>query len=93
MKDNNRVSSHALPCICIFYNFQFNSFQMEDRLDIYNTSEEELASLAVYNVADSAVTVNTPNRAEKSLPKNLILKPTNALPDSSTIGRINTKLK
>ena len=59
---------------------------MEDRLDIYNTSEDELAGLAVYNVVDSAVSLNTPNRAEKSLPKNLILKPTNALPDSSTIG-------
>lgn len=62
------------------------SNEMEDRLDIYNTSEDELAGLAVYNVVDSAVSLNTPNRAEKSLPKNLILKPTNALPDSSTIG-------
>lgn len=59
---------------------------MEDRLDIQNIGEEELPSLAVYNVADSPCVVNTPNRAEKSLPKNLILKPTNALPDSSTIG-------
>jgi len=59
---------------------------MEDRLDLETVHEDDLPSLAVYNVADSPCPTNAPNRAEKSLPRNLILKPTNALPDSSTIG-------
>ena len=63
---------------------------MEDRLDIQNIEEDDLSTLGVYNVADSPSPLNTPNRAEKSLPKNLILKPTNALPDSSTIGQLGS---
>ena len=59
---------------------------MDDRLDLPYISEGELPSLATYNVIDSLCPPNCPNRAEKSLPKNLVLKPTNALPDSSTIG-------
>jgi hypothetical protein len=59
---------------------------MEDRLDLSCISEGELPGLATYNVTDSHCLPNCPNRAEKSLPKNLVLKPTNALPDSSTIG-------
>jgi hypothetical protein len=55
-------------------------------MDLNTISEEELAGQAVYTVQDSPCPLNTPNRAEKSLPKNLVLKPTNALPDSSIIG-------
>ena len=58
---------------------------MEDGIE--SISEAELPSLATYNVIDSLCPPNCPNRAEKSLPKNLVLKPTNALPDSSTIGK------
>merc|ERR1719186_625312 len=60
--------------------------KVEDRLDLSHVSEEEICGLPVYNVLDSQCPPVTPNRAEKSLPKNLILKPTNALPDSSIIG-------
>jgi hypothetical protein len=56
-------------------------------MELKTISEEELSSQAVYTVQDSPCPLNTPNRAEKSLPKNLVLKPTNALPDSSIIGK------
>jgi hypothetical protein len=56
-------------------------------MELRTVSERELGSHAVYTVQDSPCPINTPNRAEKSLPKNLVLKPTNALPDSSIIGK------
>ena len=55
-------------------------------MELNSVPECELGSHAVYTVQDSPCPPTTPTRAEKSLPKNLVLKPTNALPDSSIIG-------
>ena len=61
---------------------------MEDPMDLTNVTEDDLSSDTVtkFYVMDKKQPTNIPDRAQKSLPNNLVLKPTCALPDSSIIG-------
>lgn len=52
-------------------------------LDPSTISEEEFELHTTYIVPDLPVDRDTPNRAEATLPRNLVLKPSNALSDVS----------
>lgn len=60
--------------------------QMEDKMDLTNLTEEDLSSKTVYVVIDRKCQPNDTEFAKKSLPPNLILNATSALPDTSIIG-------
>jgi len=55
-------------------------------MDLTNLTEEDLSSKTVYVVIDRKCQANNSDFAKKSLPPNLILNATNAVPDSSVIG-------
>jgi len=55
-------------------------------MDLPNLTEEDLSSKTVYVVIDKKCQPNDPEFAKKSLPPNLILNATSALPDTSIIG-------
>ena len=57
-------------------------------MDLTNMTETDLSSDTVtkFYVMDKKCPSNVPDRAQKSLPNNLVLRPTCALPDSSIIG-------
>ncbi|XP_074644318.1 PR domain zinc finger protein 1-like [Tubulanus polymorphus] len=52
---------------------------MEDGLDISNTKESEFQKICTYIVPDKACPEVAPNRAEMTLPRNLVLKPSSTL--------------
>lgn len=58
--------------------------------DLNSIKEEEFERLAVYLVPDQPPQPDNPNRAESTLPRNLVLKPSQALSDVSTIHYVNT---
>lgn len=60
-----------------------------DCFDLSNIKEEEFDQHVVYIVPDVQTEANCTNRAEASLPRNLVLKPSQALSDVST-GRSRT---
>ena len=62
--------------------------QMENLTDLSSVPEELLCteSIIKYIVKDKTTETQIPDRAQKSMPTNLVLKPTCALPDSSIIG-------
>ena len=62
--------------------------QMENPMDLSSVPEELLCteSIIKYIVKDKTTDTQIPDRAQKSMPTNLVLKPTCALPDSSIIG-------
>jgi len=55
-------------------------------MDLTNLTEEDLSSKTVYVVIDRKCPPNDSEFAKKSLPPNLILNATSALPDTSIIG-------
>lgn len=57
--------------------------------DLANIREEEFESHTTYIVPDLEVEIGTPNRAEATLPRNLVLKTSQALSDV----RHNTKIE
>lgn len=63
--------------------------RMEDGVwDLSSIAEEDFDQLAVYLVPDQPcdeVTVNSNNRAEASLPRNLVLRPASSLSDVSIL--------
>jgi len=61
---------------------------MENLTDLSSVPEELLCteSIIKYIVKDKTTETQIPDRAQKSMPTNLVLKPTCALPDSSIIG-------
>jgi len=61
---------------------------MENPMDLSSVPEELLCteSIIKYIVKDKTTDTQIPDRAQKSMPTNLVLKPTCALPDSSIIG-------
>eukprot|EP00092_Neocalanus_flemingeri_P042087 GFUD01045868.1.p1 GENE.GFUD01045868.1~~GFUD01045868.1.p1 ORF type:complete len:908 (-),score=233.26 GFUD01045868.1:903-3626(-) len=59
---------------------------MEEKMDLTNLTEEDLSSKTVYVVLDRKCQPNDTEFAKKSLPPNLILNATSALPDTSIIG-------
>lgn len=52
--------------------------------DLNSIKEEEFEKHVVYIVPDLPVDSECPNRAEKTLPRNLVLKPSQALSDVSS---------
>ena len=61
---------------------------MANPTDLSSVPEELLCteSIIKYIVKDRTTETPIPDRAQKSMPTNLMLKPTCALPDSSIIG-------
>ena len=59
---------------------------MEDKMDLSILTEDDLSSKAVYVVMDRRCHINDTEFAKNSLPPNLILNATSALPDTSIIG-------
>ena len=59
---------------------------MEDKMDLGSLTEDDLSSKAVYVVMDRRCHINDTEFAKNSLPPNLILNATSALPDTSIIG-------
>ena len=59
---------------------------MDDRMDLASLTEDDLSSKAVYVVMDRKCHVNDTEFAKNSLPPNLMLTATSALPDTSIIG-------
>ena len=59
---------------------------MEDKMDLSVLTEDDLSSKAVYVVMDRRCHINDTEFAKNSLPPNLILNATSALPDTSIIG-------
>lgn len=55
--------------------------------DLSNMREDEFEQHVVYIVPDLPTEPGCPNRAENSLPRNLVLKPSQALSDVSTTLR------
>ena len=55
-------------------------------MDLSSLSEEDLSSKAVYVVMDRRCQASDTEFAKNSLPPNLILNATSALPDTSIIG-------
>jgi hypothetical protein len=55
--------------------------------DLSSMREDEFEQHVVYIVPDLPTEPGCPNRAESSLPRNLVLKPSQALSDVSTILR------
>jgi len=51
------------------------------KLDLTDVAEDKLSDFVNCTVHDSTFSPNTTNRAKKSLPKKLVLKPTNATPN------------
>lgn len=51
--------------------------------DLNTIKEEEFDTYSTYLVPDLPVPEGTPNRAEQTLPRNLVLKPSQALSDVS----------
>ena len=60
--------------------------QMEDQMNLTNMTEDDLVSASNYCVREKWLPSIIPDRALKSLPNNLVVKPTCSLPDSSIIG-------
>lgn len=58
--------------------------------DLSSMREDEFEQHVVYIVPDLPTEPGCPNRAESSLPRNLVLKPSQALSDVSTILRTET---
>ena len=59
---------------------------MEDKMDLSVLTEDDLSSKAVYVVMDRRCHISDTEFAKNSLPPNLILNATSALPDTSIIG-------
>ena len=59
---------------------------MDDRMDLSSLTEEDLSTKAVYVVMDRRCHPDEREFAKNSLPPNLILNATCALPDTSIIG-------
>lgn len=62
-------------------------------LDLANIREEEFELHTTYIVKDLLVEPGTPNRAEATLPRNLVLKTSQALSDVSNKFPIQQKFK
>lgn len=56
----------------------------EDDYNCNTMCEEDFEKQCTYIVPDINVPIGTPNRAELTLPRNLVLKQSQALPDVST---------
>lgn len=59
---------------------------MDEKMDLSVLTEEDLSSKAVYVVMDKRCNGTDVEYAKNSLPPNLILNATSALPDTSIIG-------
>lgn len=59
----------------------------EGEFDFANIREEEFEIHTTYIVPDLPVEPGTPNRAEATLPRNLVLKSSQALSDVSNINQ------
>lgn len=55
----------------------------DNDFDLNSIREEEFEQYTTYIVPDIPVDSGTPNRAEATLPRNLVLKPSQALSDVS----------